>query len=245
MKNNSLSKATWDMSRLQLSWAIWFVVIVLIVYIAVWLIGGKMVVSDQLSELTERILTGNWEEKTEPADNFGFISFISHASKIFMLVCGIISVYGFMTFFVKQGVTRKTYFYSATISSLVVSAVIALGAGTVYLLEVIFTGTGEQFAPGWPAAIFIYGLLIFAYFIFGWIIGANFYRSAAHGLTSTVLATALAFLLESLMNQSLMTRLSVPEQWKAVASFAGIVLLLIGALWFVRFTTRNVRIRLK
>ena len=57
------------------------------------------------------------------------------ASNIFMLVIGIISIHGFLPFYVSQGVTRKDYFKGAALSALGLSIVLPVIMSIVTLLE--------------------------------------------------------------------------------------------------------------
>lgn len=55
-----------------------------------------------------------------------FLLFSNVSSRIYMLVIGIISAYGFLTFYVNHGITRKDYFRGSAIASLGLAFVIAL-----------------------------------------------------------------------------------------------------------------------
>lgn len=245
MKGNPLRKAAFDMSRMQISWAFWFIAISLLIYLLTPLTGINVMAKNQLGEFVERIVNRNWEGEVELPGPFGYMTFISHPSKIFMLVCGITSVYSFMAFYVKQGITRKTYFYGSMISSVVLASGIALAAGLIFVVETVFLGSEQGFATPWVAAMLVHGLFLFSYFVFGWVIGASFYRSAENGLLSILLTLAMAFASESLLNGALMDRWNLPESLELIVSWTGMALLLGLALGIVRMTTRNAPIRMK
>ena len=57
-------------------------------------------------------------------------------SNIFMLVIGIISTYGFLQYYVENGVTRKDYFKGAALASIGLSVAISVVTSLVSLLEI-------------------------------------------------------------------------------------------------------------
>ncbi|WP_033542937.1 hypothetical protein [Planococcus sp. CAU13] len=117
----------------------------------------------------------------------GFFVFSTHSVSIFLLVCGIISVYVFMGLFVQQGVTRKDSYlgiaiaalaltFAVTLISLVLNAIEQLIAGSMSLpLETDVTNMFEP-AAGWFAAACYYYLNMLTYYLVGWFIGVGYYR---------------------------------------------------------------------
>src|SRR5688572_4383027 len=95
----NIGKVAFDMSIVQLTWSAFFLIIVAIVYIALRIIGGDVEIN-QLS-LSQQ----------------SFLTFAYRPSKVYMFIIGVISVSGFLTFYVKQGITRKNYFFGAAIAS--------------------------------------------------------------------------------------------------------------------------------
>jgi hypothetical protein len=113
----NIGKVAFDMSIVQFTWSAFFLIIVAIVYIVLRTIGGDMEINQQ--DLSHQ----------------SFLSFAYQPSKVFIFIIGIISVSGFLTFFVKQGVTRKNYFFGAAIASLVVAFVLMMMSGLIALVE--------------------------------------------------------------------------------------------------------------
>lgn len=245
MRTDQLRKVSFDMSLIQLGWAVWFMGIALLVYIVLPLFGVQFGNNGQLSELVERVITGNWNKEVILVHHYGYIGFLTHPARIFMLVVGIISVSGFMKFYVKMGITRKTYFYGALISSVVVSLTISLSAALVYLVESFWFGSELGFAGSWFAAAVVHWFRIFSFFVLGWMIGAGFYRSGVHGMLYIVLAVVLGFFIEALTTGTLITTVKLPEWLENILIFGGMLLLQAAAIGIVRLTTRNLRIRLK
>jgi hypothetical protein len=220
-----------DLTLIQLKWSAWFLAIVFLIYIAFRSLGGGMEVNGQDME------------------HFLFLDFNYQPSRIFMLVIGIISVSGFLTFFVKQGVTRRDYFYGAAISSAALTLILLIFAIVVTGAELLLIPEAEKasIAPRYDSWFFttvVYGFNILVYHSAGWLIGAGFYRSYISGYGSIVAAVLLIGASEILWSSDFEATSSLFQmpQWLSVVS----TLLIYGlALWSVRLTTRRVRIKLK
>lgn len=227
MPARQFRKTALDMAVVQGTWAFWFAAIVFIVYFASNFLGFTLGTGGQIGELVTRMLTG-------------------YPAKIFMLICGIISVSGFLTYYVRQGVTRKDYFIGAVIAAIVLSLALAAGSGLVFLAERILFASDIGLDRTWGAAVTAFAFHALHYFVFGWLIGAGFYRYGAGGLLFIAGAIAFAFAAEALWGTVLTEEwLGLSEPAGLMASVAGSLLLLAVLLWLVRRITRNVRVRLK
>ena len=67
-----------------------------------------------------------------------YFSIVYVAAHIFMLVIGIISVYGFLPHYVGNGVSRRDYFKGATLSTIALSITIPVIASIISVLERLF-----------------------------------------------------------------------------------------------------------
>lgn len=154
-----------DVYSLQMKWVAWYLPIVYMAYfILVWFLNEPEIQS--LSLLT----------------------FTFQTATIFMLVCGILSSTVFLPVFVKHGVTRKSYFQGALISSIcLVSTIIGLTAIFSWVLslfemnmfkDVVLSALGEN---SWLLTIFTYFLSVMIYYSVGWLIGTAFYRYGGSG----------------------------------------------------------------
>lgn len=77
-------------------------------------------------------------------DAMGDFLFFSHGSaKIYMLVIGIISTYGFLTHYAHHGVTRKDYFKGSAIAAAGVALAIGVIAAALTGLEYIVMGMAD------------------------------------------------------------------------------------------------------
>lgn len=231
-KNNIL-KIALDLSWLKFIWALWVIPIVFIVY---------------------NILRYFIEE--EKFIQQGFLPFVYGPTKIFMLVLGIISVSGFLTFYVKQGIPRKDYFYGQTISAVIVSFSIMLVGFFIALVEKEFvsgihieTYLGQD--PSWILLYFIYSVNVVGYFVVGWLIGAGFYR---FGVLIGMAYIALAILILSIMDRFWVFELKElfgkllffnGVEFPVVLSFIGTILLILMVLWMNRVTLKKVAVKMK
>ncbi|WP_147532847.1 hypothetical protein [Bacillus marasmi] len=96
-------KVAFDMGAIQAGWTIWFLGIITIIHIVKAIVSIKM--------------GGNHE-------GFFVSSFVS--SNIYMFIIGIIGLYAFLPFFVKNGVTRKDYFIGSIFVGIGLSVSIVL-----------------------------------------------------------------------------------------------------------------------
>jgi len=107
-------KVAFDMFVMQMVWSLWFVGILLAIHIVMIVIS---------------VNTG---------DSLGDFLFYSHGSaKIYMLVIGIISTYGFLTHYAHHGVTRKDYFKGSAIAAAGVALAIGVIATSLTGLEYV------------------------------------------------------------------------------------------------------------
>lgn len=242
---NSFRKIGMDLTLAQLSWAVWFGAFALAAYIVFPLIGINIESNNKLGQLFSNVLSGSWDKESFNIDNSGFIAFIANPSKIFMLVCGILSVPSFLTFFVKQGLTRKDYFYGAAVSSVAVAFVLAIVSGVVFLIEQLIFAPELQLDYAWPIAIVVYGLNILAYYAAGWLIGAGFYRFSFGGLLFILLAILLAIAVEVMWEMPLSDTLKLAQVWSGLVSILATVVLIGASFTVVRIMTKRIRIKLK
>ena len=231
-KNNIL-KVTVDLSWLKFTWAVWVIPIVFIVYNILRYVIGE-----------EKFLQQ------------GFLPFVYVPTKIFMLVVGIISVSGFLTFYVKQGIPRKAYFYGQAIAAVIVSFSMMLIGFMIALVEKGFVSgihiesyLGQD--PSWLLLYFIYGINVVGYFVTGWLIGAGFYRfGVLIGMAYIVLAMLIlsvldrfwAFELKDFFEKILFIN---GVEFSPFLSFIGTVLLILLVLWINRITLKKVAVKMK
>lgn len=157
-------KVAFDLFYEQFKWAIWFFSFL----IAAHIIGMFIVIRNDTSIPQ-------------------FFVFSSQSVAIFMLVCGIISAYAFMGYYVQQGITRKDLYLGTVFSTLALALAVTLVPlavnGIEYLISnfsslPIDTTAAPLYDPatGWFSAASIFFLNAFTYYLTGWIIGLGYYR---------------------------------------------------------------------
>ncbi|WP_400244199.1 hypothetical protein AB3U99_23050 [Niallia sp. JL1B1071] len=230
---NNIFKIAMDLSWLKFTWALWVIPIVFIVYTILRSINGEEKFIQQ-----------------------GFFPFVYGPIKIFMLVVGIISVAGFLTFYVKQGIPRKDYFYGQAISAVIVSFSMMLVGLIIALVEKGFVSDihiesylGQD--PSWLLLFFIYSLNVLGYFVVGWLIGAGFYR---FGVLIGMAYIALAVLILSIIDRFWAFELKDifgkihflnGIEFSVAISFLGTFLLILFVLWINRITLKKVAVKMK
>jgi hypothetical protein len=227
-------KVAADMTVLQLIWSAWFMSFVFIAYMILQRFVNNEAVNEQ-----------------------SFLTFSYGPSKIYMLVIGIISVHAFLTFFVKNGITRRDYFKGAAVSSILVSLVLMFTAGIITAIEQMIDPAIKTVSFVGPNAsifltILVFSVNILVYYAAGWLIGAGFYRFGGIGgmlyiVAAIVIISVSDFLWESELREPLRFLLDISNQqgFSPVTSFILTALLLTVTLWIIQGTTKRVRINLK
>lgn len=112
-----------------------------------------------------------------------FFVFSSQSVAIFMLVCGIIAAYGFLGYFVQQGITRKDLYIGTVLSTIALGLAVTLIPlavnGIEYLVSSFVTmpiDADAKDAAGWLSAAGVFFLNAFTYYLIGWLIGLGYYR---------------------------------------------------------------------
>jgi len=230
--NRNSFKIAFDMTFVQLGWALWIIGISLIIFVGM-----------RYFPVTSDYTSG------------GFFSLIENPYKIFMLVIGILSVPSFLSYYVKLGVTRKHYFTGAAISAAGLSAIFMIIAvmisGIEQLVEPTDVVTFLGVNASWILIFMVFSLNIFVYYIAGWLIGAGFYRyNVWAGFLFIIGAIALIFMMDFLwsgeLNTPLHSLLSIdkPQDLSLGLSFGVTFVLIAISLWIIRRVTKRVRVKM-
>lgn len=162
-----------DLYSLQMTWTAWYLPIVYILYFSlVWFLNEPEIQSMSL------------------------LTFTFQTATIFMLVCGILSSIIFLPTFMKHGVSRKSYFQGALLSSIGLAiTIIGMTAILTWMTslfnlavfkDVVLSSLG---ANSWLLTITAYIILVMIYFLVGWLIGSSFYRyGSSKGFIAIVIA---------------------------------------------------------
>lgn len=157
---NTIKKVVKDMFLEQLKWSGWFISINILIHLVAAYYSVKY--SYGMADFTQ---------------------FISASTSIYMLVIGIVAGYSFLNRFTRLGVTRKFYFYGASLAALILSFTIVAIADIFALIELpilnffkvniesnIFSGM-EWIQP--TVSIGLNGLM---YYLIGWFINIGYYK---------------------------------------------------------------------
>jgi hypothetical protein len=113
----------------------------------------------------------------------GLLMFLFQSAKGYMIVIAIISVNGFLSYYVGQGVTRKDFWAGSVLAALGLTATITFSAVILTYLEYgileIFQLShllSDEFLNGNGWLVIQYLFYIFFYYLAGCLIGVGFYR---------------------------------------------------------------------
>lgn len=238
--SSAVTRVSTDMFIQQGSWALGFLFIVLLIYIGAG-IGSSIGVN---------VREGMTEE--------GFFSLTYRSTKGFMLVIGIISAYGFLSYYVRHGVTRRDFFTGAAVAAVYLSLAFPVVVGLVnWIIGMVTshdagsTSLLQEFDNNWLLTLVSYAVQIFTYYLMGWMIGSGFYRFGwIRGLGWIALALVLIGFMDALWQFELA---SIWEQWLPVTtvfsvtlpvSLAGSVAVILITLILIRLITRRVTIKM-
>lgn len=212
------------MSWLQLTWSAWFISFVILAY--------------ALIEINAQ----------------NFITFAFQPSKVFMLVIGIISVSGFLSFFARFGVTRKAYFYGSSLAAATVALVLMGGVGVIGSLQHWLIPAPEKVSflgenASWLLTMIVYVLNALMYYLAGYVIGVGFYRfGKLGGMLYIVLALGVLFASEAMWDlelKDLLNRVVYIGHLPVWGSLLGTLLLAALALGIIWATMKRARIKIK
>lgn len=181
--NENAKKITVDLYFAQMKWVVWYLPIVYVFYfVLVWFLNEPEIRAMSL------------------------ITFTFQTATIFMLVCGILSSLAFLPMYIKHGVSRKSYFQGAFLSSIVLGVtIIGISGILTWLLslfninvfsEVVLSSLGVN---NWIWTIISYTIVVILYFLAGWLVGLGFLRYGAFGGFVTIVVALLIIVVNDLL----------------------------------------------
>lgn len=239
MAQRTLPKIVTDLFIQQLKWSLWFLSTVLVIQLAVF-----------------------WFVAEPGVRELSFLTFAFQPSKIYMLVIGTLSAFYYLSFFVKQGITRKDYFLGTALSAaglaftiIVITALVSgvlffIGTFTDFLADmstVTFLNTQSE----WVLPIIVFSIIIFAYYLAGWMISVGFYRfGGLGGLAIIVLAIVFISAIDLLWEFELTHPVGVwlnlnLNEFPLSVSLIGTGILLAACLWIIRSITKKMTIKIE
>ncbi|WP_413377617.1 hypothetical protein [Alkalihalobacillus sp. 1P02AB] len=171
MKTTKAFQLGLDQLRTMGSWMMWFVGIYAISYLAVLFIPDFFNLDWNIREI-------EWT----------FFHGMINSGKIFFLICGLLSLWTFIKYYVSNGMTRNDYF-KGTMGAVVVLSLILTVIITIFsIVEWFFF---SNMSTGFMALFLKAPLELVLYFLLGWFIGVGFYR---YGIFAGLLSILLSFI---------------------------------------------------
>lgn len=218
MKQTSFSKVAFDMYTVQMKWTLWFLFFILAAQIAhIILVMSPLNTEDTLRN---------------------FLPFLNGSAKIYMLIIGIFS-YGFLTFYITQGVTRRDYFIGSSLAALGLSiTIIIIGTILTYLQLIILDAIHYPISNvlfdshGFLQPIY-YNINIFIFYLIGCLIGIGYYRFGwIIGFAFVAFAILSIMVTETLLKS------------QPIIAFTGLLALTTVILIFIRQITKRIAIKI-
>ncbi|AKL96574.1 hypothetical protein CACET_c31300 [Clostridium aceticum] len=239
-ENSSIkSKLALDLFGIQMQWSLWYIPVVLIIH---------FIVLRFVPDVEERDLN--------------LIYFVFQPSKIYMLIIAILSCFSLMGYAVKNGITRRDYFWGSAVAavgvafSIMILAAILAGVLELFGLFTAYSSVTNSIAfldtsSIWIVPVLVLSLILLCYYIAGWIIAVGFYRFG--GLVGIgFVAIALLFvsiadlLWEGELSHPLAVSLDIPFANPSIPFSITATLILIGlGLWLVRILTKRIPIKVE
>jgi len=231
-------KVAFDLFYEQFKWAIWF-----------------------FSFLTAAHIIGMFIVARNDASVDRFFVFSSYSVAIFMLVCGIIAAYGFLGYYVQQGITRKDLYMGTVLSALALAAAVTLVPLAVNGIEhlvssfialPIDTEGASVFDPsaGWLVAAVTFFINAFTYYMIGWLIGLGYYRFGwiigfgFVGIAVAALSLNGYFLGDSGLSSIIPWVPYIPAEASPALAITGSLVLIAVLLIFTRLLTKRITIKM-
>lgn len=213
-------KVAKDMYLEQMKWTVWYLVFALVIHI-VHLYSSYFTIGDNTAVK-------------------GILVHLFPSAKVYMIIIAIISVNGFLSYYVGQGVTRRDFWAGSMIAALGLTATIAFFAVILTYLEYgilemfqLSHLLSDEFLNGNGWLVIQYLLNIFFYYLAGYLIAVGFYRF--HWITGIGF---VAFFLLSV------SALEWSEKYSLGLNVLSSVAVIVLFLTLLRQLTKNIAVKL-
>lgn len=176
------------------------------------------------------------------------------STRIFFLILGLLSMRGFLEYYVSNGVTRKDYFKGMVSASARLTIIMTIGGLILYGLErLVYSIAGWELSRSWPfmeQSLFIQTLALlstfFLFYLLGWFISAGYYKFNPYaGFGIIMLSVAVVIVHNHFWG------LDIPDpvliwtgglSYSPFFSFFLTAALIAGLLWLLRQMTKNAEV---
>ncbi|QGH32880.1 hypothetical protein GI584_01900 [Gracilibacillus salitolerans] len=234
--NNTMFKVTKDLFLIQMKWTFWYMLVVLVLFLIIPLFSVKM--------------------------ELNFLSTMYTSTKIYMLVIGIISSLAFFAHYVQNGITRKDYFSGSAIAAeglaFSIMFIASIINGILYIIEPLKGYLPDNANIGfldmtstWMIPMLVFSLIIFGFYLAGWLIIAGYQRYGGWGCVAFILIALLSvsfidLLWEGDITYPLINLLTIPSpNLSIVVSLICTIILVATGLLLIRSLTKRVTIQPK
>ncbi|MBD8498489.1 hypothetical protein [Paenibacillus arenosi] len=239
MKKNKSTVVGLSMFHTIGSWMLWYIGILVVLHI------GSAVVTyytgDEVKLSHSALIQGEV--------GWSILNSALTSSKVFFLICGLLSMGGFIKYFVSNGVTRRDYYKGTVQSILYLSLSFTAAVAILYGLEsLIMNILGLERNLHVP--IMFYVKIVFdviLFYVVGWFIAAGFYRlNVWLGMVFIAITVLIVFIQSGIWGESVpiplykLMNIYEVSTWLAVLISA---ILIVGVIAAIRLLTKEVRIK--
>lgn len=176
------------------------------------------------------------------------------STRIFFLILGLMSMRGFLEYFVSNGVTRKDYFKGLASASARLAIVMTIAGLILYGLErLVYFVAGWEFSHAWPfmeQSLFIQTVAMlstfFLFYLLGWFISAGYYKFNPYaGFGIVMLCVAVVIVHNRFWGLDVPDPVLIWSNGLSSSPFISVLLsaaFIAGLLWLLRQMTKNMEI---
>ncbi|MCR8844338.1 hypothetical protein NQ117_11640 [Paenibacillus sp. SC116] len=220
------------------SWMLWYIGILVVLHLAS---GATSYTGIELNLSQSALINGE--------ASWSILNSALTSSKGFFLICGLLSMGGFIKYFVSNGVTRLDY-YKGTLQSifylsLSFTAIVALLFG---LESLIMNIIGIERSISVPIAFYFKMVLdVCLFYLVGWFIAAGFYHlNVWFGFVSIASSLLIVFIQSGIWGENvpipLYKLMNIYEVSTWIATFISLILIVVVSI-LIRRLTKEARIK--
>ncbi|WP_028593435.1 hypothetical protein [Paenibacillus assamensis] len=239
MKKNKSTVVGLSMFHTIGTWMVWYIGILVVLHI------GSIVVTyytgDDVKLSHAALIQGE--------AGWSILNSALTSSKVFFLICGLLSMGGFIKYFVSNGVTRRDYYKGTAQSILYLSLSFTAAVAILYGLEfLIMNMIGLERNIHVPIVFYLKMLFdVILFYVVGWFIAAGFYRMNVWlGMAFIAIAVWIAFIQSGIWGESVPIPLYKLMNIYEVSTWLAVlisVVLIVGVSMAIRLLTKEVRIK--
>ncbi|KMK78132.1 hypothetical protein [Alkalihalobacillus pseudalcaliphilus] len=173
-----------------------------------------------------------------------FVEGIRNSANVFFLISGILSMGGFLKYYISNGITRKDYYGGVVVSAVALSISLSVLVALISVVDALFFSELSTLSIVYFIQL---PLELLLFYFLGWFIVAGFYKfNTWIGIIFIILAFGVVMVHGGLWGEEiqlpLFNTVIFEQQNTPVALLITIIITVILA-WLVRIMTKHVRVK--